>query len=304
MAIVVVVVAAVVAVNLTVARLPAMPTADGKYAAIDDREIHYVEQSGQGIPVLMLHGLPGTHKDFDAVTAQVPGLHVSALDRPGFGWSRGGPAPYQDQIDAVHQFITQRNIAPVILVGHSFGGTLALGLASRYLQDIVKMILLAPGAGGMTTSTKTLLQARYIQFTHLPVIKSVVSWTFGNVALRLSAELVAREAFSPGEVDPTYQARLLAVSLTPGNLDTLVNDQLEFDQTMSWVDENASDIRVPSVVIAAADDLAGPYRLHAATRAESSWHPDDHRRREPHDPVHTPGCGGGADSRRQLLLAA
>jgi hypothetical protein len=42
--------AVTVVVNLTVARLPTMPSADGKYISLRGKEIHYVEQPGQGPP--------------------------------------------------------------------------------------------------------------------------------------------------------------------------------------------------------------------------------------------------------------
>ena len=83
----------IVVVNLTVARLPTMPSADGKYISLRGKEIHYVEQPGQGVPVVLLHGQPGTYKDFEKVTPELPGLHLISIDRPGYGWSRGGRCP-------------------------------------------------------------------------------------------------------------------------------------------------------------------------------------------------------------------
>ena len=60
----VVLLVAVVVVNNTVARLPPMPSAEGKYISLRGKEIHYFEQPGQGVPVVMIHGLPGTHEDY------------------------------------------------------------------------------------------------------------------------------------------------------------------------------------------------------------------------------------------------
>jgi hypothetical protein len=55
---VVVLLVALVVVNLTVARLPEMPPAGGKYISLHGKEIHYFEQPGQGVPVVMIHGEP------------------------------------------------------------------------------------------------------------------------------------------------------------------------------------------------------------------------------------------------------
>ena len=89
----VVLLVAITVVNNTVAKLPSMPQADGKYISLRGKEIHYAEQPGQGVPVVMIHGLPGTHKDFDPVIPELPGVHVISIDRPGFGWSKGGWLP-------------------------------------------------------------------------------------------------------------------------------------------------------------------------------------------------------------------
>ncbi len=254
----VVLLVAVTVLNHTWARLPSMPAADGEYVSLRGKDIHYVEQPGQGVPVVLIHGLPGTHKDFDPILPKLQGLHVVSFDRPGFGWSKGGWLPYQEQVDLVHELLTQLDLAPAILVGHSFGGTLALGVARRYPQDVAEMVLVAPGAGGMRSSTPDQLQARFIEFSQLPVIGAALDVTAGDVIKKVSATAGAGHAFEPGPVDPSYEQRLLSVTMTPGNLASLVSDQLQFDETARWVDENVPQIEVPSVVIGAeGDQLVG-----------------------------------------------
>jgi pimeloyl-ACP methyl ester carboxylesterase len=251
---VVFVVVALTAINLTVAKLPPMPQADGEYISLRGKEIHYFEQPGQGPPVVMIHGLPGTHKDFDPVLPHLQGRHVIAIDRPGFGWSKGGWLPYQEQIELVHEMLTQLRLSGAIVVGHSFGGTVALGLARRYPQDVAKMILVAPGAGGTHSEPMDRFNARYVQFSQLPVVGRIIGVTAGDVIKRLIASGGAAHAFEPKPADATYQARLLSVTMTPGNLAAFASDQLQFDDTSRWVDDNVPQIHVPSVIIAALDD--------------------------------------------------
>ncbi len=252
--VVVVLLVALVVVNLTVARLPGMPPADGKYISLHGKEIHYFEQPGQGAAVVLIHGEPGSHKDFDPVVAELPGLHLISIDRPGFGWSTGGWLPYQDQIDVVHELLTALKLAPAVLVGHSFGATLALGVARRYPQDVADLILVAPAAGGLRSKSMDVLQARFILFSRWPVVRTIVNATVGDVIKRISATSGAENAFAPEPVDPAFEQRLLSVGMSPGNLDALASDELEFNDTSRWVDENVSQIRVPSVVIGALGD--------------------------------------------------
>ena len=250
----VVLIVAVVVVNNTIAKLPDMPSVDGKYISLRGKEIHYVEQPGHGTAVVMLHGLPGTYKDFDPVVPELQGRHVISIDRPGFGWSKGGALPYQDQVALVHDLLTQLELAPAILVGHSFGGTLALGVARRYPQDVARMVLVAPGAGGVRSHWMDRFNARYARFTQLPVVQPVTDGTVNDVIKRVAATSGAARAFSPGTVDPGYQQRLLSVSMTPDNLAAYASDELEFDDTSRWVDDNVPAIHVPSVIIGGKDD--------------------------------------------------
>ncbi len=247
-------IAVVVVVNNTVARLPPMPSAEGEYISLRGKDIHYVEQPGDGVAVVMLHGLPGTYRDFDPVLPELRGRRVIAIDRPGFGWSKGGPSPYQEQIDMVHDLVTQLDLGPVILVGHSFGGTLALGVARRYPDDIAKLVLVAPGAGGMRSAAMDLFNARYARFSQLPVIGSLLDATVNQLIKRVAATGGAARAFHPEKIDPAYEQRLLSVSMTRGNLTAFASDQLEFDATSRWLDDNVPQIRVPSVIIAGEDD--------------------------------------------------
>lgn len=256
-----------IAVNVTVARLPTMPPAAGDFITVGEKRIHHVDQPGAGLPVVMLPGLPGTYRDFDPLMDRLRGMHVVRLDRPGFGWSDGGWLSYQDQIDLLHELLNRQHLTPAVVVGHSFGGSVGLGLARRYPNDVAALVIVAAAAGGMRAHPIDLLRARYLRFTRLPLIRSVVGLTYGNIALRLSAHFGTRNAFAPDGVDPSHRHRALAVALTPGNLNAYANELLEYDATMRWLDDNVGGLRVPSVHIAAKDDALVPYG-HAQRLAE------------------------------------
>ncbi len=118
--------------------------------------------SGTGVPdVLALHGWARSHRDFDGVLAAVPGgpddpsdpeLDAIALDLPGFGAT---PAPVgtwgtADYAQAVAPVFTEMS-RPVVVLGHSFGGRVALHLAARWPECVRALVLtgvpLAPPPG-------------------------------------------------------------------------------------------------------------------------------------------------------------
>jgi pimeloyl-ACP methyl ester carboxylesterase len=94
--------------------------------------------------VLALHGWARTHRDFDAVLApvgEVP-LPALALDLPGFGASPPPPAAWgaAEYAQAVGELLGELQ-GPIVLLGHSFGGRVALHLATQRPASVGALIL-------------------------------------------------------------------------------------------------------------------------------------------------------------------
>ncbi len=94
--------------------------------------------------VLALHGWARTHRDFDAVVAPVDEapLPALALDLPGFGASpppseAWGAAAYAG---AVGEALGELQ-SPIIVLGHSFGGRVALHLATQRPASVAALVL-------------------------------------------------------------------------------------------------------------------------------------------------------------------
>jgi pimeloyl-ACP methyl ester carboxylesterase len=92
---------------------------------------------------LALHGWARTNRDFDAVLAGPDGpLDAIALDLPGFGASPPPPTGWgaADYATFVAPLLDEM-AAPVVVLGHSFGGRVAIELA-RARPDAVKGLVL------------------------------------------------------------------------------------------------------------------------------------------------------------------
>lgn len=75
-------------------------------------------------------------------------FNIYSLDLPGFGHSTVPPSDFtlQDYVAVVKEFIEKLKLRNVIIVGHSFGGRLALKLAAVN-HNLVKKMVLVNSAG-------------------------------------------------------------------------------------------------------------------------------------------------------------
>lgn len=100
----------------------------------------FAERFGGATPVLALHGWGRDRRDWAAVLAATGGL---ALDLPGFGAS---PPPAEAVGAAGYAVLAEPALeafgGPVVVVGHSFGGRVAVHLAVRR-PDKVRALVLA-----------------------------------------------------------------------------------------------------------------------------------------------------------------
>lgn len=96
--------------------------------------------AGGGPPwALALPGWGRTHRDFDQLLAAIGAI---AVDLPGFGAAPAPPAPWStaDYAAAVASLLDEFASPPVI-VGHSFGGRVAVQLAAACPDRIAGLVL-------------------------------------------------------------------------------------------------------------------------------------------------------------------
>jgi pimeloyl-ACP methyl ester carboxylesterase len=259
---------AVVVLNWTYGRLPSEPPPRGSFARVDGLRIHYIERRGPGVPVLAIHGLPGTAEDFNDVTALLGAHRTIAIDRPGFGYSPGGYVKIDRQLQAIHDLLGRLGIARAIVVGHSYGGTIALGFAERYPAQVRGLVLADAAAAGAHPSSSDRLQAHLVNVLQLPVVRQLADVTFSQLFRTVAAEQGDEQAFSPQPVADAHLHRLLAINMTSGNLEAFGGETLAAGGVISQVDRGLGSIAAPAVVVQGdRDRLVAPIygrRLAAA----------------------------------------
>lgn len=111
---------------------------------LNGRRVHY-ETAGQGPDILLLHGWGSSLDAYRGVTAAFSGQYrLTSLDFPGFGASDLPPEPWSvdDYASFTLDFIQALGLNDPILVGHSFGGRVAIKLAGTGRLRPPKIVLI------------------------------------------------------------------------------------------------------------------------------------------------------------------
>ena len=106
-----------------------------------------VVRRGQGRPVVLLHGVPLSLLTWrHTVDELARAADVVALDLRGFGKSAKPPGSYRvdDHATVVEDLIAALNLPPAILVGSSYGGAVAVTVASRSPEKVAGLVLVNP----------------------------------------------------------------------------------------------------------------------------------------------------------------
>lgn len=108
------------------------------------------------LPIVILHGWGSSSEAWQAPKKllEEESFQVYVPDLPGFGKE---PPPktawsVSDYADFVLKFAKEKNLEKFVLIGHSFGGRVAIGLAANYPEKLTGLVL----TGVPAVSRKTL----------------------------------------------------------------------------------------------------------------------------------------------------
>ncbi|MFN3209580.1 MAG: alpha/beta fold hydrolase [Roseovarius sp.] len=126
----------------------------GRIVEVDGTRVH-VWIKGSGPDVVLIHGAGGNLRDFtfDLAKRLTPRYRVIAFDRPGLGYtdrlpgygglgSTRGESP-REQAALLQKAARQVGVRRPVVVGHSFGGAVALAWGLNAPQDTSALVLLA-----------------------------------------------------------------------------------------------------------------------------------------------------------------
>jgi pimeloyl-ACP methyl ester carboxylesterase len=218
----------------------------------------YAEERGQGPPVVLLHGLGGSTYSWRFIAPSLAHRHrVIAIDLKGFG--RSGKAfdtaySATDQAHLIAEFITVRNLTGVTLIGHSFGGQVAmlttLQLNRRTPSRIRDLVLIdAPALPQRLSPIVSLMQRPVLPYALLTALPPEL---VTSLALTPSPDHRYARAYTDADVEayarPFHDAAArhayvqTARQIAPGNLSDIVRAYRQIHQRTLLVWCTSDDI--------------------------------------------------------------
>jgi pimeloyl-ACP methyl ester carboxylesterase len=157
---------------------------------IEGVRLHWLEFDGptDRTPVVLLHGLNDSHLTWRRVAPDLAKERpVFALDLPGHGLSERPDASYELSWYAhvVARWLEKRNLDSVDIVGHSFGGGVALTLLLECPKRLRRLVLVASGGLGREI-------AMSLRLASIPKVVERFGQPFMNVGTRLALMAMGR----------------------------------------------------------------------------------------------------------------
>jgi pimeloyl-ACP methyl ester carboxylesterase len=227
-----------------------------------EKEVLHVDIYGKGKPVVLLHGFGASSYSFSRIIPELSKqFRLYAIDLKGFGKASKPDDPYYsvyDQAVLVEDFLRKHHLRDVVLIGHSYGGGVALSLALIDPARIKKMVLI--DAAVYKQQLPKLL--RWLQ---MPVLGAL---GFYLLPAHYEVEESYRYAFYDDSKIPSDIVQHYAKNLRqPGakRVYLKISHQL-IPRDIDCVSKYYKSVKIPTLIIWGANDIVvkkdKAYRLH------------------------------------------
>ena len=231
---------------------------------VNGTALNYVS-AGSGRPVVLIHGNPGSHHDytFSVFERLAQSYHVFAFDRPGHGHSERPDSQTTVEVQAamLREALRKLSIEKPVLVGHSWGGSVALAAAVAYGSDLSGIVLLAPAAYPAVSVEWWSLLPR------VPLLGPLVVKALAPYIGRTVVKGSLKDAYHPQDPHDEYAEHVAELWTRADRINAWAEDERTLRASLEGLSQHYSEIELPvAIVTGEADRVLDPqqhaYALH------------------------------------------
>lgn len=238
------------------------PAPTGSFVAVNGARVHYVQQ-GSGPDLVLLHGASGNLRDwtFGPMEALASSFRVTAFDRPGLGHSDtiANVTDIGAQARHLNKAARQIGLNKPIVLGHSYGGSIALSWALETPEEVPGLLLLSaptqvwPGGLGWQYDVAT---------------TPVLGWIAAHVLPLMAGDRLTRRTlkviFDPQPVSDGYYEHIQSkLALHPDVVLSNARQVAGLKEQLRRIIPGYSSLNIPVEILhGTADDIV-PLKIHS-----------------------------------------
>jgi pimeloyl-ACP methyl ester carboxylesterase len=176
---------------------------------------------------------------------------VIVFDRPGFGHSdRPGNVVWTPhaQAELINQALLRLGVSNAIVLGHSWGASVAVALALKY-PDLIRGLVLASGYYYPTARPDVVTMGA----PALPLVGDILSHTLSPLISRAMWPLMAK-IFGPRSVPKKFEAFPKEMALRPSQIRASAAESALMIPDAFGLRNRYADLKMPVVIIAGEQD--------------------------------------------------
>ena len=226
----------------------------GLFLDVDGVRLHYIER-GTGLPLVLLHGNGSMIQDFETsglVDLAAKNYRVIVFDRPGFGHSdrpRNVIWTPDAQAELIQHALQQLGLSKVIILGHSWGASVAVALALKF-PNLVRGLVLASGYYYPTLRPDVVA----LSVPAVPVVGDVIGHTLSPLISRLMWPLMMSEIFGPQPMPTKFDGFPKEMALRPSQIRASADESALMIPDAFHFRERYRELKMPVVILAGQED--------------------------------------------------
>jgi pimeloyl-ACP methyl ester carboxylesterase len=206
------------------------------------------QREGSGPPIVFLHGFFGDHRVWRNQRPLADAYTLIAWDAPGCGRSSMPPDSFRmpDYAAALAMFVRELDLGSAHLVGNSFGGTLALQVASEHPEMVRSVVGIGAYAGWSGSFTPEVVAQRLAAaLSSLELSRQEVAdtWVAGFVTSRAPATMKDELRGIIADFSPVGMRTMIRALADADLRDALT--RINVPARLIWADQ---DVRSPITV--------------------------------------------------------